>query len=102
MTSATLLIFCVIGTLPHVLALAVYDGILRQQYEIARSDWEQRGREVGYNWAPPGTSVVSRFIRIPGRQSAEWLRGTPQWARPFPEVTRRMWLFRILETVFLI
>jgi hypothetical protein len=89
-----------LGIFCHGCALSVYDTILRAQFERARSVWEQRGSEVGYNWAPPGTSLASRFLRMPGRQSSEWLLATPDWAKPYPDVTRRIRLFRILEWVF--
>lgn len=96
---ASLILFG-IGFVCHAVALAVYDGILRAQYELAQSVWEQRGSEVGYNWAPPGTSVAWRFLRMPGRQATEWLFGTPDWAKRHPDVARRMRLFRMLECAF--
>jgi hypothetical protein len=89
-----------VGVVCHVFALRVYDSILRAQYELARTVWAQRGSEIGYNCAPPGTSLAWRFLRMPGRQAKEWLLATPDWTKSYPAVARRMRLFRVLEAVF--
>jgi hypothetical protein len=102
MISAPVVVATIAAVLPHAVALGIYDSILRNQYELAHDVWVKRGREIGYNWAPSGATVVDRFFRIPGKQSREWLFRTPDWAVPHAHVVRLFRVFRALEGLFIL
>jgi len=73
-------------------SFAMFDRLVRAEYETNRGAWEADGRPRGFLWrAPECTWLRSDFARV--RLSLVWLFSTPTWAAE--SVTYRSWLSRL-------
>jgi hypothetical protein len=66
-------------------SFAVFDRLLRAEYELHRPEWERDGRPAGFFWrAPECDFMTSAFART--RLLFSWLFTTPDWISDSPKL----------------
>jgi hypothetical protein len=91
-TLAAISITLVVAIPVLLYAFAMFDRLVRAEYEEHRSAWEGDGRPLGFFWHAPECTLF-RSHRARYRLSFVWLFTTPAWVAP--SVVYREWLRRL-------
>jgi hypothetical protein len=77
--TATIVIIVLVGVAVLLYAFAMFDRLVRAQYEQYREAWVADGRPRGFLWRVPECTWWRSGLAL-GRLSSVWLFKTPAWA----------------------
>ena len=79
---------------PAAITFAIFDGLLRKQYQMARSEWERDGSPRGFFWRPIESTDFGGAWRR-DQLLSRWVRKTPVWANSNSECVRMFQWLRV-------
>src|SRR5688572_30840930 len=64
---------------PLLYSFAMFDRLVRHEFEIHRASWDSDGKPCGFFWRAPEVNLIaSSWAR--GSVSLDWFLSTPAWA----------------------